>query len=95
MVNLINAIRGSDIQNISPNPVVNGSFNLKLSAAQKINMEIMITDMQGRLMQKQVLNAVAGFNLVPVDVRGLAAGTYQLAGYSSEGRTRILRFVIQ
>lgn len=95
MVSLINAARGIDIMNITPNPVVGGTFKLKVSAAQKTNMEVMITDMQGRLMQKQAVNAVAGFNVMPVDVRGLAAGTYQLAGYSSEGRTRILRFVIQ
>lgn len=95
VVNLINAASGIDILNISPNPIVGGTFSLKLSAAQKTNMELLITDMQGRMIQKQVVNAVAGFNQVPVDVRGLAAGTYQLVGYSSEGRTRILRFVIQ
>ncbi len=95
VVSLINAASGIDILNISPNPVVGGTFSLKLSAAQKTNMELLITDMQGRMIQKQVVNAVAGFNQVPVDVRGLAAGTYQLACYSGEGRTRILRFVIQ
>ncbi len=95
VVNLINAATGIDILNISPNPIVGGTFSLKLSAAQKTNMELLITDMQGRMIQKQVVNAAAGFNQVPVDVRGLAAGTYQLVGYSSEGRTRILRFVIQ
>ena len=95
VVSLINAASGIDILNITPNPIVGGTFSLKLSAAQKTNMEVMITDMQGRVMQKQVVNAVAGFNVVPVDVRSLSAGTYQLVGYSSEGRTRILRFVIQ
>ncbi|HMU10161.1 MAG TPA: T9SS type A sorting domain-containing protein [Ferruginibacter sp.] len=95
VVSLINAASGIDILNITPNPIVGGTFNLKLSAAQKTNMEVMITDMQGRMLQKQVVNAVAGFNVVPVDVRNLSAGTYQLVGYSNEGRTRILRFVIQ
>lgn len=94
-VSLINASKGIDVMNIAPNPVVGGKFNVNISAAQATNIELLIMDMQGRMLQKQLVNAVAGFNMVPVDVRNLSAGTYQLIGYSTEGRTRTLRFVIQ
>lgn len=95
IVSLINASSGIDVLNIAPNPIVGGRFTLKVSAAKAMNMELVITDMQGRAMQKQALNAAAGFNTIPVDVRSLAAGTYQLYGFTAEGKTRVLRFVVQ
>ncbi len=95
IVSLINADKGIDITGIVPNPVVNGTFELKLSTAQKMNMEIVITDMQGRLMQKKTINAIAGFNTLPVHVAKLAAGTYQVFVNSAEGRSKMLRFVIK
>lgn len=94
-VSLINATKGIDVMNIAPNPVVSGSFNLKISAAEKMQVEILITDMQGRLLKKQTAGLIAGFNAIPVEVRNLAAGTYQLFGNTADGRTRVLRFVIQ
>jgi len=95
IVHLINASKGIDVMNIAPNPIVNGSFNLKISAAEKTQMELVITDMQGRVLQRQSASMIAGFNLIPMNVRNLAAGTYQLFGNSEDGRTRVLRFVIQ
>jgi hypothetical protein len=95
VVTLINAVKGIDLMNIAPNPIVNGAFNLKVSTAEKIQIELVITDMQGRILQKQSVPMIAGFNLIPMNVRNLAAGTYQLFGNTTDGRTRILRFVIQ
>ncbi len=95
IVSLINASKGMEIMNIAPNPIVNGAFTLKVSTAEKMQMEVMITDMQGRLMQRQVVNMIAGFNTIPMNVQNLANGTYQLQGNTADGRTRVLRFVIQ
>ncbi|MEO6542143.1 MAG: T9SS type A sorting domain-containing protein, partial [Ferruginibacter sp.] len=95
IVSLINAVKGMEVMNIAPNPIVNGSFNLKMSAAEKMQMELVITDMQGRILHKQSVSMSAGFNSIPVNVSKLAAGTYQLFGNTGEGRTRVLRFVIQ
>jgi hypothetical protein len=81
--------------NIAPNPIVNGRFNLKISTAEKTQMELVITDMQGRVLQKQSAGMIAGFNQLPINVRNLAAGTYQLYGITTDGKTRVLRFVIQ
>lgn len=95
IVSLINATKGIDVMNIAPNPIVNGSFNLKASAAEKMQLELVITDMQGRILQKQSVGMIAGFNSIPVNVRNLAAGTYQVFGNTADGRTKTLRFVIQ
>lgn len=94
-VTLINAVKGIDVMNIAPNPIVNNAFNLKVSAAVKTNMQIVITDVQGRILQQQSVNLAAGFNSIPVNVGRLAAGTYQLVGNTDEGKTKVLRFVIQ
>ena len=95
IVSLINASKGIDVMNIAPNPIVNGNFNLKISTAEKTQMELVITDMQGRILQKRSVNMIAGFNTIPMNVPNLAAGTYQLFGNNEDGRTRVLRFVIQ
>ena len=95
IVSLINAAAGIDIMSIAPNPIVNRNFKLNISAAQKTQMDMMITDMQGRVMHKQIINAIAGFNTVPVNVSNLATGTYQVYVVSAEGRSKVLRFVIQ
>ena len=95
VVSLINASKGFDVLNIAPNPVVNSSFDLKISSAEKAQIELIITDMQGRILQKQSVNVIAGFNSIPMNVKNMAAGTYQLFGNTADGRTRVLRFVIQ
>ena len=94
-VTLINAVKGIDVMNITPNPVVNSAFNLKVSAAAKTQMEIVIIDMQGRILQKQTVSLIAGFNIIPMNVRNLAAGTYQLAVNTADDKTKVLRFVVQ
>ncbi|MBL0181996.1 MAG: T9SS type A sorting domain-containing protein [Chitinophagaceae bacterium] len=95
IVSLINATKGFDIRSIAPNPIVAGKFNLQVSAAQSATMQLVITDMQGRVLQQQNASLTAGFNVVPVNVRSLAAGTYQVVIYTAEGRAGVQRFVIQ
>mgnify|MGYP003947955225 CR=1 FL=1 len=95
VVNLLNASKGIDILNIAPNPIVGGSFELRVSAAKAAPMDIIITDMQGRLMQKRTVSMIAGFNAIPVNVRQFAAGTYQVYGTTADGRSKLLRFVVQ
>jgi len=95
IVSLINAVKGIDVMNIAPNPIVNGTFNLEVSTAEKIQMELVITDIQGRILQKQSVPMIAGFNSIPMNVRSLSAGTYQLFGSTAYGRSKVLRFAIQ
>lgn len=95
VVPLINATKGIDVMTIAPNPVVNSAFNLQISSADKTQMELVITDMQGRIVRRQSVNLIAGFNTIPMNVKNLAAGTYQLFGYAADEKTRVLRFVIQ
>ena len=95
MVSLINADKGFDITNIAPNPVEQDIAKINISAATNMKIEINISDLQGRIVQKQIIHAVAGFNSIPINVSNLATGTYQLAGYSASERSKIIRFFIQ
>ena len=95
IISLINAVKGIELMRISPNPVVNSKFNLEISTAQNVAFEMLISDLQGRVVQKKSFDLVAGFNIIPVFVNNLAAGTYQLNGNTPEGKTKLLRFVLQ
>lgn len=92
---VLDEAKGVALISISPNPVVSGNFKLNVSAAQNMQMDIVITDMQGRLVQKQKVNMTAGFNTIPINVTNLAAGTYHVYGNTVDGRSRVLRFVVQ
>lgn len=92
---ILNAQKGVELMSITPNPVVNSNFKLNISAAQKSMMQMVIADIQGRVMQKQNINAIAGFNTVAVNVANFATGTYQLFLNTGEGRSRVLKFVVQ
>ena len=94
-VALINASTGIDVMSIAPNPIVSGKFNVKVSSANSTKMDLMISDMQGRILQKQITNIIAGFNTVPVNVQNLAAGSYQVMVSTTDGNKKLLRFVIQ
>ncbi|HNP00959.1 MAG TPA: T9SS type A sorting domain-containing protein, partial [Ferruginibacter sp.] len=93
VVSLINADKGLDIQPIAPNPVTGSRFNVRISSAKALVLELHITDIQGRVVHRQRLNLVAGFNENTVDISRLPAGTYQVYGLANGERTKVLRFV--
>ena len=95
IVALLNAVKGFGIISIAPNPVTNGSFKLNVASAQASKMELTITDMQGRVVSKQSIAVIAGFNSLPMHVNNLAAGTYSLQAGMADERSRVIRFVKQ
>ncbi|HMX38341.1 MAG TPA: T9SS type A sorting domain-containing protein, partial [Ferruginibacter sp.] len=68
-------------------------FNVRISSAKALVLELHITDIQGRVVHRQRLNLVAGFNENTVDVSRLPAGTYQVYGLANGERTKLMRFV--
>ncbi|MGB5006638.1 MAG: T9SS type A sorting domain-containing protein, partial [Ferruginibacter sp.] len=95
VVRLINAASGIEVMDIAPNPVINGSFNLKISAAAKMDVQLVISDMQGRILQKQNAGLIAGFNSISVNAKAIAKGTYHISVYASEINIMPVHFVIQ
>ena len=60
-----------------------------------LKMELLIIDMQGRIVNRQTITVIAGFNSLPVNVSNLAAGSYTISGSIGEDKSRIIRFVKQ
>jgi len=94
-VALLNAVKGFDIVSIAPNPVVSNNFKLNVASAQAGKMEIVIFDMQGRLVNRQTLTLIAGFNSMPVNVVNLSPGTYTIKGSMADDQSKVIRFVKQ
>lgn len=95
IVALLNKDKGLEIVNITPNPVTEGIFKLNISSSNQVKMDVIITDLQGRVIQKNNVSLTAGFNALDMKVNNLAKGTYNIYGITTEGRTRTLAFVKQ
>ncbi len=93
MVALLNAAKGFDIISIAPNPVVSDNFKLNVASAQAGKMELLIFDMQGRLVNRQTVTLIAGFNSLPLIAGHLAAGSYTLHCNMGDNGGRVIRFV--
>jgi hypothetical protein len=94
-VALLNALKGFDIISIAPNPVVTDNFKLNIASALTGKMEIAIYDMQGRLVNRQSIMLIGGFNSLPINVANLAAGSYTMRCNMGENETKLIRFVKQ
>ena len=94
-VALLNAVKGFDIISIAPNPVVSDDLKLNVASAVSGKMEIVIFDMQGRLVNSQSVSLVAGFNSLPVNVANLSSGTYTIRTRVADDQSKVIRFVKQ
>jgi len=95
VVTLINASKGLELMNIAPNPVAGSSFKLNVSSATATPLQVIITDMQGRVVSRQSVSLIAGFNSLDMHVGAMAAGTYNIYGTTANDRTKVIRFVKQ
>ncbi|MEO6253340.1 MAG: T9SS type A sorting domain-containing protein [Ferruginibacter sp.] len=95
IVALLNAVKGFDIISIAPNPVVTNNFKLNVSNAQASKMDITIVDMQGRIVNRQTVAVIAGFNSISMNAGNLAAGTYTIQCNIADDKSRVIRFVKQ
>ena len=91
---ILNKETGFDIVGLSPT-LVNTKAELNVTAAQKTTMTVVITDIAGKQVQKMVYNLIGGSNKFTVNAAGLSAGTYQITGYTADGKSRTIRFVKQ
>jgi hypothetical protein len=95
VVALLNALKGYEIINLTPNPVTGDYFALNITSAIPLKVDFQITDMQGRLVKRFTAPLTAGFNSIPVNTNKLAAGTYHIAGNINGDKTRSFRFIKQ
>lgn len=66
---------------------------VSIRALKNQQLYLLITDMQGRLVQRSHHSVVAGTNIVQVSLIKLPAGIYQVWGIGRDGRTNVLGFL--
>jgi hypothetical protein len=94
VIALLNKSTGFEIVNLLPT-IVNSNAILNITAAQKTKMDMVITDITGRQVQKIAYNLIAGSNQFNLNLAGLGAGTYQITGYTADEKSKTIRFVKQ
>ena len=58
-------------------------------------MDISIFDMQGRVVSRQNVSVIAGFNSIPMQAGNLSAGTYTIQATVADEKSKMIRFVKQ
>ncbi len=91
---LLNKDKGFDIVNLAPTIIRNTAI-LNVTAAQKTQMTVVITDFAGRQVQKKVYNLIAGSSQLQINVANFSAGAYLIAAYTTQADTKTVRFLKQ
>ena len=95
IISLIHKIKGMDIVNISPNPVMNDNAVLKMNAFEKLQVNIVISDFTGRVLRTQAAQLIPGINQVPLNTFRLAKGTYHVTVYTQGEPPKTIRLLKQ
>jgi hypothetical protein len=96
IVALLNAVKGFEIINVAPNPVTSsGLFKLNVTSAQSTKVDLLITDMMGRVVMRQSNTLFDGYNSIDMNVSTLASGTYTISAVTADEKTRTVRFAKQ
>ena len=75
--------------------IVTNAARLDVTAAKKGSLQLIITDMYGRIIQRHSASIFPGSQPVNLDLQRLAAGAYQVTGLFEGVRTGSLRFIKQ
>ncbi len=90
----INGSKGLDFVGLYPS-LVSAKTSLSISADKNGTIEIIITDMAGRIVKRAKSPITAGASLVDIDCANLAPGVYNLTGIADDASTSSIRFVKQ
>ncbi|MEP6675576.1 MAG: T9SS type A sorting domain-containing protein [Ferruginibacter sp.] len=93
IVAIINKETGLEIVNLMPTLVDKGHAVLNVSTAKNSKLNIVITDLNGKIVYTQTASLNAGSNTININLEQLAAGAYQLTGYDATGKIKTIRFI--
>ncbi len=92
IVVLLNKEKGFELISVAPNPVKeNGVLTITSAKAGKI--ELLISDIAGKIIQKQLYAVIAGSNTIYLPVENIGAGTYSIMAINEDGERKAMRFV--
>jgi hypothetical protein len=80
---------------IIPNPVTYSSFVLHYFVAESQNLQVLIYNNVGQLVQTEQLDAYRGNNNSTIDVARLSSGLYHLVLSSEQGKIQQANFVVR
>ncbi|MDP4261508.1 MAG: T9SS type A sorting domain-containing protein [Bacteroidota bacterium] len=93
-VAVMNGVNGLLLTSLIPT-VISHTAALTVASSKDQQFDLVITDMQGRIVQRQNHTITAGNTNIQLTTDRLAAGVYQIAGITSEGKTNSIRFIKQ
>jgi hypothetical protein len=93
-ISMLNKVSKFDILSVVPTLVQTNAY-VNITATVNSRMDIVVTDISGRQVQKQSITVVPGSNQVTMNVGKLSPGMYQVSGYTSDGISKTVRFVKQ
>jgi hypothetical protein len=91
---VMNGTRGVIISGLMPT-LVHDRARLAVSSSMKGTLQLVITDVTGRIIQNQNVNIDSGNQDVWLRTGNLAAGVFQVTGYVNGERTTTFRFIKQ
>jgi hypothetical protein len=91
---VINEVKGFLVTSLMPT-IVTQSTRLVVASSDKQRIDIIVTDMQGRVMLRRNFSIVAGNTNIDLSMEKLQSGAYALTAVSEEGRMSTIRFIKQ
>src|SRR5436190_21788256 len=91
---VINEVKGFLLTSLMPT-IVTQSTRLTMASSDKQRIDIIVTDMQGRVMLRRSFSIVAGNTNIDLSMEKLQSGAYALTAVSEEGRMSTIRFIKQ
>ena len=84
-----------ELLSINPNPATSATAKLRLSAREKKDVTIRISDFSGRVISQQLATVQTGTNEISLATSQLAPGTYMVSAVSEGEKIQALRLVKQ
>ncbi len=94
IVMVMNGTKGVFISSMIPT-VVRDRARLNISSSLRGNMQLVVTDISGRVVQTQVVSVADGNQEVWLNAGRLASGIFHVTGYINGQRTATIRFIKQ
>lgn len=95
IVTLSTKSRGFNLLTVSPNPVGRENVYLKVNAGDKAEMNIIVSDFSGRIMNKQIVQVNTGINAILLQTANLSTGAYQVTVFTANEEPQTIRLIKQ
>jgi hypothetical protein len=93
-VAVMNGVNGLLLTSLVP-AIITGTATLTITSSHQQKLDILIIDMQGKIVRKQNLNLSAGNTNIEIPAGTFRTGLYQLVGITDKGKTNLIRFFKQ